>query len=408
MGRQRIEHLRAERQRRARRIRESQACGRRPAGLRQDSPGVECMGRADRLWRCRRRYPNPRAHPHGPTIGLPVIGMSAGDARIELRDAALFERPTQSSLSRRHCRRRRRVARRSAGAGGRGGARPLPGGPMPRSRRHGRGLRSRRSPQRHPGRHQGVETTARQRGRPRALSPRRTPGGGDQPSQRRLRLRRRRVSRPAGHRHRAGHRRYAARPRRASGAAGDDGGRGSDASSRRRPRRGRARGCPASRREAVELLHRHGGSGQGRRLRARDLDAGGGGPAARRRHRGHAGVRVARAAAGRTARRAIRRLLGGRHPVLPVDRPAALRRGRRHTPHRPRAERSAAQRARTTARRGAWARSGRPAMPRQGPGRSSAVPCRSLAAAPALRIDVVDARDAGLPRAGRVWSTSRC
>ena len=34
--------------------------------------------------------------PRAGLIGLPVIGMSAGEARIDLRDAALFDRPTQS------------------------------------------------------------------------------------------------------------------------------------------------------------------------------------------------------------------------------------------------------------------------------------------------------------------------
>ena len=96
---------------------------------------------------------------------------------------------------------------------------------------------------------------------------------------------------------------------------------------------GLARGAPAGpdppRRQALELLPRRRGPGQGRRLRALQVAGRLGPPDPDRLVPGHAALRLARADQGRAARRPDRRLLDGRDPLLPADRQGPVRPGRR-------------------------------------------------------------------------------
>ena len=144
--------------------------------------------------------------------------------------------------------------------------RRLPGAPGARPRRHGPRLRSRGDRERPARRAEGARAALRRRARAGALRARRPPRRVDRSRALRVRLRRRRDRRRAGHRHGADAGHAGGSPRR----------RGAAAAGRRRRHRAAARGRPAGRRrgrhppprrQAVELLRRRRRRGEDRRLR---------------------------------------------------------------------------------------------------------------------------------------------
>ena len=179
--------------------------------------------------------------------------------------------------------------------------RRLPAAWIARARRHGHGLRSRTDRHRAPRRPEDARAAARFAGDASAVSPRRPPCRGRQPSEQPLHFRVR------GDRRRPGDHDGDRRQRHAQGQAqetrpapGDGGGRRDPRRHRRPGSRLRGRGA-APRHQAVQLFRQPGRFGEGRRLRPVGVHAGEGRLLCHghRRHHGHPGLRVAGTASRR-------------------------------------------------------------------------------------------------------------